>query len=311
MPIAVQAKLKIKLQELVRNGIIEKSVGLNEWVHHMVIAEKKDEQKSIRICLDPYDLNACIVDDQHYIPTFDDVTSKLHGMKYFSVLDLKDGFWHVKLAEESRKYCTFGTPFGNFRYMRMPFGIKTGPKIFQKMNFENFGDIDGVIIYFDDLLIVGRTREDHDSVLKKVLDRAREKNVRFNPNKVQIGLEEVKYFGHIFSLNSVKPDPERIEAIKNISRPKNKKDLHTFLGVINYVQMFIPNVSEKTAPLRELIKKNVIFQWTELHTRTFEEIKECIINANVLVPFDITIRITIRLGLLSLAGRQTDIFRIA
>ncbi|XP_055311607.1 uncharacterized protein K02A2.6-like [Sitodiplosis mosellana] len=278
----------MKLDELVANKIIEKATGYCEWVNHLVTVEKKDAEKSLRLCIDPGELNKSIFDEHAFIPTFEDVSSQLNGMKYFTVLDLKDGYWHVKLDEESKKLCTFATPYGNYRFLRLPFGIKTAPGVFQQLNFENFGDIENVMIYFDDILIVGRTRKEHDEVLKKVLDRAREKNVRFNINKAQIALEEVKYLGHIFSYNQIKPDPERLLAIAEMTRPKNKNDLQTFLGVVNFMTPFIPNLSDRTAPLRELIKKNVLFLWTELHDKVFDEIKKCILNSEILVPFDIS-----------------------
>lgn len=104
----------------------------------------------------------------------------------------------------------------------------------------------------------------------------------------------MKYLGHIFSFNQIKPDPERLLAIEQMGRPKNKKDLQTFLGVINYLGSFIPNLSEKTAPLRELLKKFALFNWTELHDEVFEYIKKCILTSNILVPFDITKEIVVQ-----------------
>lgn len=287
VPLAVMNKLKLKLDQMEKDGIVEKTNEFCEWVHHLVTVEKKDDEKSLRLCLDPRELNNSIVDEQTYIPTFDDFTSKLNGMKHFSVLDLKDGFWQVKLSEDSKKLCTFGTPFGNYRFTRMPFGIKTGPKVFQRMNVHNFGDIQNVLIYFDDLLIMGRTRQDHDIVLKNVLQRAREKNVKFNARKMQIATDVVKYLGHIFELNEIKPDPERLLAVKQMNFPRNKKDLQTFLGVVNYMRSFIPNLSDKTAPLRELLKKNVVYYWTENHTQVVNELKDSVLNSKILVPFDI------------------------
>lgn len=286
VPLALKSKLKLKLNELERNGVIEKADELSEWVHHLVTVEKRDKEKSLRICIDPSELNKEILDEQSYIPTFEEFSSSVNGMKYFTVLDLKDGFWHVRLAKESRNLCTFATPFGNYRYIRMPFGIKTGPKVFQRMNVANFSNIENVHIYFDDILIVGKSKEEHDETLIKVLERAKEKNVKFDANKMQVASESVKYLGHIFSLNKIEPDPERLEAIKEMTCPKNKKDLQTFLGVVNTMQPFIENVSEKTATLRELLKKNVIFNWTELHTKTFDDIKNNILKSNILVPFD-------------------------
>lgn len=286
VPHAIKDKLKKKLDELCARKIIEKADGFNEWVHFLVTVEKKDAKKSLRICLDPKELNDSLCDEQAYMLTYEDVSSRLNDMKYFSVLDLKDGFWHVKLSERSKKLCTFATPFGNYRFLRMPFGIKTAPLVFQNMNFEIFGDIENVIIYMDDILIAGRTKEEHDATLLKVLNRAREKNVRLNIDKLQIATTEVKYLGHIWSHNAIRPDPERLAAIKHMTRPKHKKDLQTFLGVINFMQPFIANMSDKTAPLRELLKKNALFNWTELHDKIFNDIKEEIVHSNILVPYD-------------------------
>lgn len=112
-------------------------------MHNIVIRPKKD--KSLRICLDPAELNDNILDENFLIPTLDDLTARLKGVKHFSVLDLKDGFWHVKLDEQSQNLCTFATPFGNYKFLRMPFGIKSGPKVFQRKNFEVFGDIESTL----------------------------------------------------------------------------------------------------------------------------------------------------------------------
>jgi hypothetical protein len=141
VPQSIIKKLKLKLDELVKNKIVEKVEEYSEWVNHLVTVEKKDENKSLRLCIDPQELNRCIADEHTYTPTFEDITAKVNGMKYFTVLDLKDGFWHIKLDEKSKKLCTFATPFGNYRFLRLPFGIKTAPSIFQKMNYDNFGDI--------------------------------------------------------------------------------------------------------------------------------------------------------------------------
>lgn len=292
VPFAIINRLKLKLDELEKKKIIEKSDSYSEWVHNMVIVEKKD--KSLRLCIDPGELNACILDESFPIPTLDELISVLKGVKYFSVLDLKDGFWHVELDKNSQDLCTFATPFGNYKFIRMPFGIKSGPKVFQKMNFGIFGDILNVFIYMDDVLIIGKTKEEHDKALLAVLERARQKNVRFNIHKMKISVGKVKYLGHEFSEDKIEPDRERIKAIEQMGQPKSKKDLQKFLGVVNYVRSFITNLSELTAPLRELLKKNVIFNWTERQTNAFNLIKQQIVNAPILVPFDTSKEIQIQ-----------------
>lgn len=292
VPYAIRDKLKEKLKELEENRIIAKSDEYDEWAHNLVFRVKKD--KSLRICLDPAELNKWILDESFLVPTFEELVIYLKGVKYFSVLDLKDGFWQIELDEESQKLCTFATPFGNYKFLRMPFGIKSGPKVFQKMNHANFGDIERVFTYMDDVLVTGKTKQEHDETLMNVLKRAREKNVKFNANKLKIGVNKVKYLGHVFSEDKIEPDEDRIEAIKQMGEPKTKKDLQKFLGVINYVRSFIPNLSELTAPLRELLKKNVIYNWQPRHTEAFNEIKNKIVNSPILVPFDTTKNIEIQ-----------------
>lgn len=285
VPLMLTNKLKAKLNELEKEKIIEKATGYSEWVSHLVIVEKKDG--SLRLCIDPQALNNAICDEKFLLPSFDQLSARLHDAKFFSVLDLSNGFFHIQLTERSQQLCTFATPFGNYRFLRLPFGIKTGSQVFQKMNHAIFGDIDNVEIFIDDLLIFGKTQQEHDETLKKVLQRAREKHVKFNKEKMQIGLAEVKYLGHVFAQNKITPDPKRIEAIKGLKHPTTKRSLQSFLGVVNYMRSFIPNMSELTAPLRELLKTNVIFQWTELHAKIIEDIKDAIINSPILVPFDI------------------------
>lgn len=103
---------------------------------------------------------------------------------------------------------------------------------------------------------------------------------------MKIAVTSVKYFGHIFSHNEIKPDSDRLKAIEQMGMPTNKKDLQTFMRVINYLRSFLPNLSQLTAPLRELLKKDVIFGWTERHTKVFDEIKHQVKHSNILVPFD-------------------------
>lgn len=112
VPQAIMKKLRAKLDDLVTNKVLRKmeTDEYSEWVHYLHTVEKKDIERSLRICVDPQELNANIADEHTYIPTFDDLSSKLANIKYFSVLDLKDGFWHVKLSPESQKLCTVATP---------------------------------------------------------------------------------------------------------------------------------------------------------------------------------------------------------
>ena len=135
----------------------------------------------------------------------------------------------------------------------MPFGLKMAPQLFQRINLKNFGNIPGVVVYIDDILIAGDTDEEHDLILKEVLGKAKFLNVKFNANKLQYKLKEVTYLGQIHSGGGNKIDNNRIKAIKNLNNPK--KELQSVLGMVNFLRNFIPQIAEITSPLRDLIKK--------------------------------------------------------
>lgn len=292
VPHALMTRLADKLEALVKHEVIAKVDHPESFVSNLVIIEKKDG--SLRICLDPKDLNNVLIREYHLIPTLDEIIPKLCNKKFFSVLDLSDGFYNIKLAEESSKLCTFNSPFGCFKFLRCPFGISVAPEVFQKYSETAFGDIPGVIVYCDDLLICGDTEEEHDAILNQVFERAKKHNVRFNKNKFQYKLKEVRYFGHIFSEKGMKIDPERVNAIINMKSPNNKKELQIFLGMVNYLRKFIPHLANIASPLQLLLKKDVGWLWTEVHENVYTNIKNKISTAPVLQNFDNKLPITIQ-----------------
>ena len=167
VPFSLHGKLKETLDRLEKSGDITKVDQPTDWVNNLVIAGKKDG--SLRLCLDPRDLNKVIKCEHYKIPTADEVTSKLAGKKVFSILGEKDGFWQIPLDQESSFLCTFNSPFGRYRFLMCPFGISSAPEVFQKRNDQLFGDIEGVNVVFDDLFICGKDGIEHDGILKQVL----------------------------------------------------------------------------------------------------------------------------------------------
>lgn len=292
VPNALLTRLCDKLKSLEDRQIISKVEHPKSFVSNLVVIEKKDG--SLRICLDPKDLNNVLIREYHLIPTLEEIIPKITNKKYFSVLDLSEGFYNIKLDEKSSELCTFNSPFGCFRFERLPFGISVAPEIFQKYNENAFGDIPGVIIYCDDMLICAETETEHDAILAKVFERAKICNVRFNKNKFQYKLKQVKYFGHIFSAEGMKIDPDRVKAILNIKSPINKKELQIFLGMINYLRQFVPNLANIASPLQLLLKKNVDWLWTIVHETAFNNIKKNISESPVLQNFNPDLPIVIQ-----------------
>ena len=220
--------MKEKLDQMECDSIIAKVDKPTDWVNSLVIVEKKDG--SLRLCLDPKDLNKVIKREHFQIPTFEDVVSRLGEKKYFTVLDQKDSYWQVPLSEESSYMCTFNTPFGRYRFVRMPFGICSASEVLEKRVYKVFGDMQEVEVIADDMIISGATEEEHDQLLRNVMQRAREQNVKFNPKKVQFKQPRVVYFGTIISEDGIRPDPAKVKAMVELPQPTSKEDVRRLMG---------------------------------------------------------------------------------
>ncbi|XP_063388061.1 uncharacterized protein K02A2.6-like isoform X1 [Cydia fagiglandana] len=269
---------------MVRQQIITKNEDPMEWVNSSVVTKKKNNK--IRVCIDPRYLNKFIIRKHKQLPTVDDILDKLSGSKYFSKFDCSSGFWTVQLDSESSKLCTFSTPFGNYSYKRLPFGLSVSTEAFQERMEETFSDIDNVQFYVDDLIIYASTVEEHNKVLLNVLKRAQECNVKFNREKSQVLCREISFLGMIVSDQGVKPDPIKVMAISELKCIHDKKELERFLGMTNYLSKFINNYSTITSPLRELLKKDILFKWLPSHENAFNKLKEALTNAPTLKLFD-------------------------
>lgn len=280
LPEALKDKIKSKLTEMQAQGIIAKVEGPTDWVNSMTVVKKPNGD--LRICLDPQDLNRAIRREHFKLPTLEEITAKLSKANYFSTLDAKHGFWQVALHESSTDLCTFNTAFGRFKFLRMPYGISSASEIFHRKLYEYFEDIEGVILFVDDLLVYADSKEVHDQRLRAVLDRCKEINIKLNRQKCRVGLTEIKYLGHTITRTGIKPDNSHIIAIQNLPTPTNTKEVERFLGLVTYVGRFVPNLSEKTFMLRELLKKSVEWHWDHHHQECFDNIKKCLVNPPVL-----------------------------
>ena len=280
IPYAKYDQLKATLEELEKKNIIAPTYKPTDWVSNLVITEKKNGQ--IRICLDPKPLNKAIKRERYNIPTPADVQRNLNGKKIYTILDMKDGYWHVKLSPNSRYMCTFNTPWGRKRFLRMPFGISSAAEVMQKRNEETFGDIGDVHMVADDMIIASETESAHDATLLKVMTRAQEKGVKFNKKKIQFKVAEVNYLGNIITPEGIKPDPKKISAIANMPTPHDRQSLLRLLGMVKYLSAYIPHESIITAPMRALLRKDVAWQWEHEHNTALEQVKAALASAPVL-----------------------------
>ena len=161
---------------------------------------------------------------------------------------------------------TFNTPYGRYRFLRMPFGLRMSQDIFQFKIDETYRDCQGAIGIVDDVTVYGKSDKEHDLHLHETMERTRKACIKLNDEKCVIKTKECNFFGMLYTPDGVKPSPEKVRAIENLEPPKDKRELHTFLGMANYMGSFIPNLADHTAPLRNLLKENVALHGIH-HTR--------------------------------------------
>lgn len=284
IPLSLHNRIKTELRRMEEEGIISYVDYPTDWVSNMQVVEKSNG--ALRICLDPKPLNQCIKREHYLIPTQQDLFSRLSGKRVFTVLDLSSGFWQMELDRESSDLTTFMTPFGRYRWNRVPFGLNNAPEMFQRRMVQIFGDITGVEIYFDDMAVSGTDEAEHDYVLSQVMHRARANNVKFNIDKLQFRTNRVKFMGNMIGDGEVHPLEKDVKAITEMQRPKNVADVTRFLGLCKYLAKFIPNLSQRTVNLRKLTHSVAQWDWGEVHEKEINDILKTISGAPSLAVFD-------------------------
>jgi hypothetical protein len=284
MPLAIVDQVKGELDRLVTEGIIVPVTEPTPWVSALLILTKKDG--NIRVCIDPKPLNAAMFDNDFYLKSIEDILPNLTGSTKFAQFDLSAGFHQCELDEPSSFLTTFGTVFGRYRWKRLPFGIKSAPKEFYRRVTQCFDGLRGLELIADDILVHG-TDENFDQRLEQFLIRAREKRVKLNRAKIAVGEPEIKYIGHTISSQGVAPDGKKVEAIKSMPTPTDKLGVKRLLGMLIYLEKFIPHLSQDSKPLRELLKEDVEFTWDDqIHGQAFSRILDKVANATTQSFFD-------------------------
>ena len=269
---------------MLRLGIISKVEEPTEWVNSIVIVEKQNG--SIRICLDPKDLNQAIKREHFPLQTADEIVADMAGAQYFSKLDASSGYWQIKLDEPSSKLLTFQTPFGRFKFNHLAFGVKSASEVFQRKVGEIIEGLEGCKNNQDNIIIWGSSKVEHDKRLKAILDRIQAANLKLNREKCVFGVQQLKFLGHTFTKNGIKPDESKVKAILEMPHPQSKQDLRRFMGMVTYLGKFLPNLSTISTPLRQLLQEDILWHWTDEHSSAIQSIKKLITQSPVLKYFD-------------------------
>ena len=278
-PIEYQEKISKELDSLEAQGAIIKVTEPTEWVNSMTYPVKPDGD--LRICIDCKDLNKSIIREHYKPPTLEEITHKLIGAKVFSKVDAYKGFFAYRLDYESSLKTTFNTipTKGRYRCLKMPMGARCSQDAFQMKMDEILEGLQGVIAIHDDITIYGKDEEEHDKNMIAFMDRAAQKGLTLNSKKCHIKQKSVSFFGVTFGEDGMSPDPKKIQGIVDMPSPRDTTQLQSFLGMVNFMHPFIPHLSANTAPLRQLLAKNAIFQWTPSTELAFQRLKDLITEA--------------------------------
>nr|XP_037269644.1 uncharacterized protein K02A2.6-like [Rhipicephalus microplus] len=284
VPLALREPLQKELVRMEQANIICKVDEPTDWVSPLVIVRKKDG--SLRVCMDPRSVNACLKREHYQMPQREDIEAELSGANFFSRLDANAGFHQIPLDEPTSKICTFATPFGRYRFLRLPFGIASAPEVFQKTLSEIFDHLPGVRVYIDDILVWGATKQEHDSRLQAALCAAQRAGLTFNRAKCQFGVQKIVFLGDVISSAGIRPNAALVDCLSKMPVPTEKLAVQRMLGVINYFGKYVPTLADRTKLLRSLIRKDTVFDWTEKHAQEWHAVCEALRTAPLLAIFD-------------------------
>jgi len=298
LPLALEERVKTELAHLVSADVLEPVDKPTSWVSQMTVVVKPSGK--LRICIDPRGLNTALMREHHTLPTLDSMLHKLQGAKVFSKADLRNGYWHVHLDEESSDLTVMATPFGRYKWRRLPFGLNVSSEIFQKRVQAAFGDMDNVHCIADDALICGygTTKEeallDHDKAMHAFLHRCQQTRIILNPDKFVYKSLSMPFMGHLLTDHGILPDPEKVRAITEMPYPQDLTGVRRLCGCVNYLSRFIPHLADLAKPLHDLTCKGTAFVWEAHHTAAVEQLRTAISTAPILAYFDTNAEVTVQ-----------------
>jgi hypothetical protein len=297
IPPALLNEVKQHLSDMLQSGIIRESTS--PWSSPLVIVRKKDG--SLRLCVDLRVVNNRTIKDAYYLPRIEETLDSLSGAKYFTCLDLQQGFHQIEIEESHKAFTAFSAaPLGFYEYSRLPFGAANGPAVFQRLIERCMGDLQPLecLCYMDDLVVHAPTAQENLQRLDHVLAKLHSAGLKLKPSKCSFLKSKVKFLGHTISANGVEPDPSKIEAVKNWPIPQNHKQLQQFLGFCGFYRRFIPEYSKIADPLHSLFRgmskkkgkkvkvkhkdDNPPWKWEQSQQQAFDKLTTLLTSAPVL-----------------------------
>ncbi|RXN13010.1 GTPase IMAP family member 8-like protein [Labeo rohita] len=257
IPLPLMGKVKEELHRMEMLGVISRVEEPTDWCAGMVVVPKKSG--AVRICVDLSKLNESVRRKKYILPSVEQTLGMLAGAQIFSKLDANMGFWQIPLSEESAR-------------------IEWLPEVTD--------GLEGTVCHIDDVLVWGRTEEEHDSRLHVVLEKMQKAGITLNVEKCKLSKRKVHFLGHIISAEGISPDPMKTAAIRNMTEPSNVSELRSFLGMVNQLGRFIPQLADKDKALRDLLSKKNCWIWGMEQAKAFQTLKDSLSSPPVLAIYD-------------------------
>lgn len=282
-----QKEIDTQIGKLLAAGLIEESSS--PFGAPVTLAFKKEDDRKTRLCIDFRELNKLVVPEAQPFPRIEDIMVKAGNCKWFSTFDINSAFWSIPIRRQDRAKTGFVTQSGHYQWVRLPFGLKISPAVFQRILsniIRRHGLTDFCTNYIDDILVFSSTFEEHLQQIGKLMEAIRGEGFKLKLSKCHLAKNSIKYLGHIIENNGVRPAKDNLRAIQEFERPKNKRNVRQLLGKVNFYYKYIEKANEKLEPLHNLLRKSVIFKWSDECEKAFRGIKAYLCSSPILAIYD-------------------------
>ena len=285
MPEPMLQEVDRQVADLLAAGAIEPSVS--PWSHEVVMAPKPKGRW--RLCCDFRPINSHTTADRFPLPDIITLLSCMQGAKYVTSFDLKTGFHQLNLRSTDRHRTAFRTRKGLWQWKVLPYGLRNAPAFMQRCMTKVLGDLldteDNIFVYIDDIVFWSDTFSEHKRLMRKVLQRLKRYNMFVNVEKSHLGFKKIRILGQILENGTLRPNPEKVQAIYDVSTPTNRKMVRRFLGMSSYFRQYVQGFAQRTKHLRRLTREDTVFQWGEKEEYEFCDIKSALCaNCLLYVP---------------------------